>query len=248
MSTQLHTTPLDRGTARPPLTRLVGFELRKAVDTAPVPLLLLAVLGLGVTAVVYKAVAPGPEVTLYREAGVAMIASPLLAVLGVFASASEWGERTVAVSFLLEPRRGRVLASRAVVAVLLGLGVTAVLLGAALVTTALAGEGPAAWADPGTAIARGLGYALVPVLSGIALGTLFPRVVVAVLVYLLAPSALSTAVGLIAGDGAARWVDVSSAAEFARPGTAGPATVAVLIWIVAPLALGTYRWFRRDVA
>lgn len=243
----LRPVPADDGPGRASFTRLIGFELRKSVDTAPVPTLLLAVLGLGVAAVVYKAVAPGPEVTVHREVGVAMIASPLLAVLGVLASAAEWGGRTVAASFLLEPRRGRVLASRAVVALLLALGVTAVLIGAALATTALAGESPAAWADPARSVARGLGFALVPVLSGIALGALFPRVLTAALVYLLAPSAVSTAVGLLAGDGAARWVDVSSAARVAAPGSAGPALTAALIWIVVPLTLGTYRWVRRDV-
>lgn len=233
------------GTA--PLLRLVRIELRKSLDTVAVPILLLAVVGLGVAAVVFKAVAPGPEVTAYREVGVAMIASPLLAVLGVFASAAEWGGRTVTVSFLLEPRRGRVLASKSVAALLLALGVAVVLIGAALLTTALAGAGPAPWAVLGTAVGRGFGFVMVPVLSGIALGALFPQVVTAAVICLIVPSLLSTVVGRLAGDSASQWVDVSSAARVVEPGMAGPAVTAALIWIVAPLVLGAFRWSRRDV-
>ena len=240
------TAPARSGPA--PFPRLVRVELRRSLDTAPVPVLLLVVLGLGVAAAVYKAVAPGPEVTAYREIGVAMIAAPLLGVLGAFASAAEWGDRTVCTSFLLEPRRGRVLAARAVVAVLLGLAVAVLLVGSALLVTALAGSGPGAWAQPGTGIARGFGFVLVPVLSGFALGALIQQVLAAAVVCLLVPSLGTTLVGKLLGEGLARWIDPTSTALAAGPGMAGPAATAALLWIVTPLALGAYRWSRRDVS
>src|SRR6478752_8536271 len=96
--------------ARIPLTRLIGVELRKMFDTRSGFWLMasLVITNLLATAAIIV-FAPHDQLTFDNFA--AAIGAPMtliLPMIGILAVTSEWSPRSVLTTFTLMPRRGRV--------------------------------------------------------------------------------------------------------------------------------------------
>ena len=173
-----------------PFGRLVGVELRKSFDTRS-GRWLLASLGLAavLTTGAIIAWAPAEEVTYSQftlAIGVPMtVILPIIAVLSV---TSEWSQRSGLATFTLVPHRGRVLAAKAVAAVLVTVPATVTAFGVGalgnLAGAALAGVDPVwdqGWVDVGF---FALGQTLL-LLTGFVLGALIRNSSGAIVAYML---------------------------------------------------------------
>ena len=108
MSTDLDLTRPDVS-----VLRLIGVELRKAVDTQAGRWLLISI---GVITLLWDLFWLGlPQeahtVTAFLAAP-AILQKPLLAILGVLLATSEWSQRTAMVTFTLVPKRGRTVLAK----------------------------------------------------------------------------------------------------------------------------------------
>ena len=213
------------------LTRTVAVEARKVTNTVsgkvllPLGAALMAVFGLG------RAFIPAADITFGRIATTACIpGSWVIMAASVLLISGEFTRREAAITFTLDPRRGRVLAAKAVVAV--GLALAA-----------------ACWA----LIVAGVAYLLAPALAGVTLPPdLEPgRIAVAPIVVMLAWPTVSMLVARSSevAQKIIAWIDIepvaalfhSSAQAWAQLGTS------VLAWIVLPGAIGAWRLFRGDL-
>ena len=86
-----------------------------------------------------------------------MLTALVLVSLGVLSTAGEWSHGTVQTTFLLEPRRGRVMAAKAVAVALMGAVVAAVAAGALGARAPGAMEPSASWDGCGRAMLHGGG-------------------------------------------------------------------------------------------
>lgn len=115
---------LHRSARRIPTRRLVAVELRKMFDTRTGFWLLVAIAVLSPVAAGSVVVfAPGDEVTYQsftRASGFPM--SVILPVLAILAVTSEWSQRTGLTTFTLVPSRARVIGTKAVATLLVGVG------------------------------------------------------------------------------------------------------------------------------
>ena len=219
------------------LTRTVAVEARKVTNTVsgkvllPLGVALMAVFGLG---------------RAFIPAAVIMAASVLLI-------SGEFTRREAAVTFTLDPRRGRVLAAKAVVAMGLALAAACwalIVAGVAyLLAPALAGVTLPPDLEPGR-IAVVFGGLVFTTLAGQALGLLARNAVAPIVVMLAWPTvSMLVARSSEVAQKIIAWIDIepvaalfhSSAQAWAQLGTS------VLAWIVLPGAIGAWRLFRGDL-
>lgn len=255
--------------SRVPLSRLIGVELRKMLDTrGGFWLLALTLLFVALTVSIVLLV-----VGLNTDMGapgimdwVQILSLPLSVLLPVFpilSVTSEWGQRTALVTFSLEPNRLKVLAAKLGAVVLLAIGtmVFAAVLGvvAAPIGASLAGI-DMVWEVDGAVLAGTLMAQLLYFFMAFALGTALLSTpgsisafyVMALMVPMMVYSTLSVlfewAANLIP------WIDIQFASTpFISSGQDlvgqdwARLLVASAIWIVAPLAIGISRIVRSEV-
>ena len=156
---------------RPPLTRLVGLEVRKSLSTrsglalAGVAAMLPAV---AITWMVAVHSAPPGAATMLAVLGT--LAAVLLIALGVLSTAGEWTHGTVQTTFLAVPRRVRVLTAKYAATALLGTVIAVVVVAGTLAVAAL-GTGPEfSWSGTGVAVAATIGAAAALTVVGAGIG------------------------------------------------------------------------------
>lgn len=235
-----------------PFARTLQAEVRKMVDTRAGRWMVIAMAAMTVLILAsFVLWGPGEDATFANLLQVSTLPlAILLPVIGIMAATAEWTQRTGLVTFTLEPRRGRVVLAKALGALALGLVVLAVAFAAAAVAT-LAGDG--AW-DLDAAAGGGLTLALlIYVLQGVAFGLLFLNTPVAIVLVLVLPTAWSIVTQVfssLADVGA--WLDLD---QVTRPLFAGEMAgqdwaqlgTAVGLWVLLPLAVGTWRVLTREV-
>lgn len=262
-SSTSHTTERPRvGALLPPpgpvpLTRLVGLELRKMVDTLAGRWLVIVTLALALVLMVAFAIfGEAPEVTVGTSLGAA--GGPLgilLPILGIMAATAEWSQRAGLVTFALEPRRGRVVLARVVAGLVLGVAVVVVSVALAYLVTAATGLlGRPSGYDLGTAQLAGFVVVMaLSVLQGLAFGFLFLNTPVAIVAVLALPSVIAVATQFSERMAeVAPWLDLSRSGAPLLEGTlswttAGQLATSSLLWIGLPLAIGTWRVLRSEV-
>ena len=259
MTTAAATTPASPG-AVVPMRRHILVELRKLVDTRAGLWLLITIAAVTLVADLVAALAiDRNDVTFEDFLGVtALPQALLLPVLGILTVTSEWGQRTALTTFALEPRRLRVGVAKLVAAVLLGLAFVVIALVVAAAANGLnlavhGGEGN--WDVGGHTVLELVVLQLLGVVQGVAFGLLIMNTAGAIVAYFVAPTVFSILVNIIPGlEGAAPWLDLSTATgpllntdESVTGTVAARIAVAALIWIVVPLAVGTWRLLRREV-
>jgi hypothetical protein len=153
----------------------VGLEVRKSLSTRSGRALAGTSILLAPAAMAIAAAAAGEPLDNVTGPLVVtgMLTALVLLSLGVLSTAGEWTHGTVQTTYLLEPRRGRVLAAKAVAVALMGAAFAAVAAGLAGAVVALA-EPSASWAGGGRAIAviavAGGAFALIGAGVGAAVG------------------------------------------------------------------------------
>ncbi len=237
-----------------PLHRLVAVEMRKMVDTRSGFWLLAIIVVLTAAATVLTAIY-GPDDGTPMEYLLVAASTPqgiLLPVLGVLLVTGEWGQRAAMTTFVLVPRRERVVLAKVVAAVVVALGAIALTFAIAAAAAALSG------ASVGDADSAMLGrftvLQLLGILQGVAFGLLFLNSAAAIVIYFLLPVVSSLLFQLVAPlRDLMEWVDLSSAQtplSQPDPMTSGEwANVAsvAMVWVVVPLALGAWRVVRAEV-
>ncbi|MFJ6195414.1 ABC transporter permease [Micromonospora sp. NPDC092111] len=242
----------------PSLARLTGVELRKLADTRA-GRWLLATIGLIAAAIVVLQLrfVDDAEQTFTQFFTASLLpVGLLLPVLGILSITAEWSQRTALSTFVLVPRRDRVVLAKLAAVVLAALASVLVSLAVAAVGTLLsratggAGDWNFGWALAGHAAV----FQVANVLLGAAFGLLLLNTPLAIVTYLLLPMVWGILGAMIeALRGTARWLDTSitmepllgpevTAGQWARLG------VSLLAWVAAPLAAGLVRTLRREVS
>lgn len=236
-----------------PFPRLVRAEWTKATDTRAARWLLalvaLSTAGMMLAPVLAPSSFDQTHTSYLRAAALGL--SILLPVVAILMLTGEWSQRGVLTTFTQEPRRIRVVNAKLAASLVLG-GGAAVFGG--VVTAAGVGlasaSGRAVDADlTAGAIIGYLLYVLLNVLAGVALGALLQSSATAIAASFALPAAfalLGTASKLVA-----EWIDMSGPFNWVLENDWGghvpQISVAILFWVVVPLAAGVVRTMRRDV-
>jgi ABC-type transport system involved in multi-copper enzyme maturation permease subunit len=251
---------VDPAMRRPPTSRLIGVELRKAVDTrAGFWLLVVAGLLTVVTVVLRLTLGQQQEHTLTGAFEIAQLPlGVLVPVIGVLLMTSEWSQRTALTTFGLVPQRGRVVTAKLMALIGLALAATVVGLLATLAgfgLTDLFGSTRGGWSLSFTTIWYAGLFQVLNILMGAAFGLLLTNSAGAIVIYFALPTAWAIVGGLVAAlRSAAQWLDTSR--------TMGPLTepvamtarqweqlgVSVAVWILLPMLVGIWLLRRREVA
>jgi ABC-2 type transport system permease protein len=256
-------TPIDpMRHATVPLDRLTGVELRKLVDTRSslwlldaVPLLTLVVVA-GVT--LWGA---DDEVKFSSHTTTNMMPLELLLPLvAVLAVTSEWSQRAALTTFVLVPRRGRVMVAKAIAITLVTVVAAASVVALSAVGTVVAAQLrgiDAVWDMSLWLTLRLVLSYLVAVAFGFVVGVVIRSTAPAMVTYLafmfVVPLVSMTVAGLWtwwAENGA--WFDLSWSMSFiGGPQVTGEQWAQVgtssLLWIVLPLAMGLRRLTRAEI-
>jgi ABC-type transport system involved in multi-copper enzyme maturation permease subunit len=251
------------GTRPTPFSRLVRVELRKSYDTragfwllAVIGLLVLAteVIVLAVTTVQDQAIDFGTFI-----AAAAFVTSVLLPVLGIMVVTNEWSQRTAMVTFALEPRRPLVIAAKAVVGFVLTLLTVAVSIVIGLVCNLVYGaiQGQSDWSFGWAGFTGFVITQTFAMLGGFALAALLlntPAAIVLFFVYKWVLPGLLVLGGQLIGwfESLRPWIDFQSAQapifDLSLDGSEwAHLVVSGLLWLVLPIAVGTWRILRAEV-
>ena len=236
------------------LTRTVAVEARKVANTIsgkvllPLGAALMAVFGLG------SAFTPAADTTFGRIASIACIpGSWIIMAASVLLITGEFTRREAAVTFTLDPRRGRVLAAKAIVAAGVALAIACWALivagGAYLLTPALTGVTLSP--DPEVSrIVAVFGGLVFTALAGLALGLLTRNAVAPIIVMLAWPTvSMLVARSSEVAQKIISWIDLEPVAALLNPSVQGWAQLgtSTLAWILLPGAIGAWRLFRGDL-
>jgi hypothetical protein len=243
--------------------RLVSTELLKLRTTRTTffvvggGLAIAALIGLASALVAGDPGAPplGSASWVDNLVGVSAIPAVVAVLLGVLLAAGEQQHQTITTTFLVTPRRERVVAAKALAA-----GIAGPLLATAMIaTTALAAlpvvvaEGAGVdmlRSDTAFTIAGLLGAASLLGGVGVLLGFLVRSQVAAVVVVAAWALVLEGIVDTLVGGGLRRWLPGGAAAELAGNGSHPLAVEAAVLaaWTLVMAALAVPAVVRRDVA
>lgn len=243
-----------------PMTRLVGVELRKMVDTRVGRWLLI---GIGAVMVVLLGVvlatgSPADRAFTDLVAYAQLPLFTLLPVLGVLAATSEWSQRSVLSTFSLVPSRGRVLTAKVLSAVVLATVAAVFSLVAAAIAALIApavGTTATDWSIGISNVGEVVVFQVLSMLLGVALGTLLLSSAFAIVLYFVLPTLWGALTDSFASlHDAQRWLDTNSTwVGLVDPDAAMTSTAwaqvgaTALLWVVLPLSLGLVRVLRREV-
>jgi ABC-type transport system involved in multi-copper enzyme maturation permease subunit len=242
--------------ARPRLARLVAVELRKMLDTRAGLWLQLATVAATVLVVIVRSVvgdAADHTFASVLDAGVKP-AAVFLPVAGILLVTSEWSQRTGMITFALVPRRSRVVVAKLAASLVLALAMLIVSVGLVAAGVFIAsGGGDATWTGAAPLIAQSAIYLTGGMLIGVAFGMVLLASAPAIVALFALPIAWTGVATLSFLADAAPWLDtrlalgpmpreVMSSAQWAHAATA------LALWMVLPLAVGTWRICRREVA
>ena len=249
--------------ARIPLSRIVGVELRKSFDTRS-GLWLLA--GIAIASVLTTgavvAWAPHDQFT-YSEFTLA-IGVPLSIILPIIAAlsvAAEWTQRSGLNTFTLVPHRGRVLRAKAIAALVVAIVATAVALAVGAVGNLIGSSAagiPAVWNEDVADVGRFLLGNILLMLVGFTLGALIRNstgAVVAFMIYaFVAPGLLAfLAFNQRWFHDARPWVDAKYNQDALLQGHSlsgenwTQLAATSVAWVFIPLAVASFRVLRSEV-
>jgi ABC-type transport system involved in multi-copper enzyme maturation permease subunit len=258
MTTHTPTTHAPRpaspaGTIR--FERLLRVEWRKSIDTRAARWLLatIALLTAGAAMVPLFLPQEMQQGWLSYLAMTALVLALLLPLVSIMTLTSEWGQRSVLVTFTQEPRRDRVVAAK----VLSGLALAFIAAGFAFGTCAAAmavsdmlGRS-VAWSVDWKYVAGFMLFVIVNSLMGMAFGALLSNTPAAIVLFLVLPT-LWTMLSYGWLENLGRWLDTAQTYRYILEsdwdGHTGPILLSLTVWIALPLALGTARTLRREVS
>jgi ABC-2 type transport system permease protein len=252
----------SRHTARVPLTRLVGVELRKSFDTRSGRWLLVS-LGLAAVLTTGAIIAWAPAEQLSYSEFTLAIGVPMSIILPIIATlsvTSEWTQRSGLATFTLVPDRGRVVLAKAIAAVSVtvpatvaafGVGAAGNFLGAAMT------DGVPVWDQ--TVVDAGyfaLGQTLL-LLVGFVLGALIRNSSAAIVAYMVYAFVAPGLLALLAFNqdwfaDARPWLDAKYNQDALLRGDLvgngwSHLAVTTLVWLVVPTVVAVVHVLRSEV-
>ena len=253
----LHTDATHLTTPAGPIRfdRLLRVEWRKSIDTRAARWLLAAIALLTAGAAMIPLFLPQQMQQGWPSylGMTALVLALLLPLVSILTLTSEWGQRSVLVTFTQEPRRHRVVAAK----VLSGLAMA--LLGAvfAFATSAAAmavsdtlGRS-VTWSVEWKYVAGFALFVIVNSLMGMAFGALLLNTPAAIVLFLVLPT-LWTLLSFGWLEDLGRWLDTAQTYRYILEsdwnGNTGPILVSLAVWVALPLAVGTVRTLRREVS
>lgn len=177
----------------------------------------------------------------------------MLPLVSILTLTSEWGQRSVLVSFTQEPRRTRVIAAKVLSGLVLAVLGSAFAFGICAVAMAVSdGLGRSvSWPLDWKHITGFTLFVIINSLMGMAFGALLLNTPAAIVLFLVLPT-LWTLLSFGWMKDLGRWLDTAQTyryiLEFDWDGHTGPILVSIAIWVAIPLALGTVRTLRRDIS
>lgn len=259
-------TPEPRSkAARPgpiPFSRLVHVELTKMFNTRSGFWLAASVVILSTLASAGVMVFGSDSAITYANfsAAVGMPIAIILPIMAILTVTSEYGQRTTLTTFTLVPHRGRVIAAKLAVAVLVGVvGIVVACAVAALgnVVGAALHDVTPVWETSVGDLTMVVLANVIGMLMGFTLGVLFrnsPAAVVAYFVYTFVfPNVMAALAFYRAGFGDVwPWVDLFYNTTFLYERTPSGVEWAYLassaaLWLVLPVTVGLWRTLRAEV-
>jgi ABC-2 type transport system permease protein len=247
VASPVHARPAVRRTG-PSLPKAVGLEVRKSLSTRSGLAVVVAATLLGPAAITLAAATASEHLdnVLGPLVVTGLLSALVLLSLGVLSTAGEWSHGSVQTTFLLEPRRGRVIAAKAGAVALMGVVIAAVATGlSALVLLGL--EPNASW-DGGVramvmvAVAGGT-FALIGAGAGAAVGNTAGALTGIYLLELGVLPVLQTVKPEIADK-----IDPGNAILELAQGTHQALSIIILaVWVGVALIVGTVMNGRRAV-
>jgi len=248
--------------ARIPLSRIIAVELRKSLNTRAGFWLLASI---GITSLLATgtviAFAPSDQFT-YSTFTLAIgfpmsVILPMVAILSVTA---EWSQRSGLTTFTLVPHRGRVLAAKAVAAVVIAVVsmLVAFPVGALgnIVGSTIHGV-PTVWDQGASDVAYLVAGNTLLLMVGFMLGVLIRSSTAALVAYLLYAFVAPTLLTFLASNqqwfaDLQPWVDPNYNQDALFHGGFGSEqwaqlAVTTLVWLVVPLAVGVRSLLRSEV-
>ena len=260
MSTTTLAAPIRVNTAgihaRPGLDRLVAVELRKMVDTRAGFWLQIAMVVLTVVVVVVRLLVGDAADHTFQsvlDAGL-QPAAILLPVLGILLVTSEWSQRTGMITFALVPVRSRVLGAKLIASLVLAVAMLVMTVAVVAAGVLVASPGvDGTWSDAAPLIGQSAVYLTTGTMVGVALGAMLLASAPAIVLRFALPMAWMAVLSLPVFSGVGPWADyaravgqmtaeVMSGTEWAQAGTS------LVIWMLLPLLIGTWRITRREVS
>lgn len=244
--------PPARGTPIP-FTRLARVEWRKTVDTRAARWLLLATVVLTAASMLVPLLNADDIDQNWSGYGeiAGYVGITTLPVVAILALTSEWNQRTALTTYALEPRRGRVLAAKAVAAgilAVLGMVVAAATTLIALLISQAAGR-EVDLAPSGAMVAAVVATMLLNVYLGVGFGALLHNSAAAIVAVFVVPSVVSVAT--FNWKHVQEWVDTATVFGWVQRGEwsghGAQIVAAAALWIALPLAFGLFRTLRREV-
>jgi hypothetical protein len=248
-------TPTDSPSGPIRFGRLLRVEWRKSIDTRAARWLLIAVALLTAGAAMVPLFLPQEMQQGWPSylGMTALVLALLLPLVSIMTLTSEWGQRSVLVTFTQEPRRHRVVAAK----VLSGLAMA--LLGAVF-AFAISAAAMAASVTLGRSVTWSMewkyivGFALFVIansLMGMAFGALLLNTAAAIVLFLVLPT-LWTMLSIGWLEDLGRWLDTAQTYRYILEsdwnGHTGPILMSLAVWVALPLTLGTVRTLRREVS
>lgn len=245
-----------------PFSRIARVELRKMFDTRAGFWMLMSI---GITSVLATAaaIAFAPDAMLTYEtfgSAVGMPMSVILPMIAVLSVTSEYTQRTGLTTYTLVPHRSRVIAAKALMAILVGVVSMGVALAVGAVGNLLAAAingVDAIWGVTATDVGHIVLANVLGMMVGFMLGVLFRSSAAAIVGYFVYSLVLPAAFGALAAfqewfRDLQPWIDFNYASvrlfdsamtgeHWAQLGVSG------LIWLVAPLSLGLWLVIRSEV-
>jgi len=235
--------------------RLLRVEWRKSIDTRAARWLLAAIALLTAGATMVPLFLPREMQQGWPSylALTGLVLALLLPLVSIMTLTSEWGQRSVLVTFTQEPRRERVVAAKVLsglVLALLGAAFAFGISAAAMAVSDLLGRS-VAWSVEWKYVAGFMLFVIVNTLMGMASGALLLNTPAAVVLFLVLPT-LWTMVSYGWLENLGRWLDTAQTYRYILEsdwgGHTGPILVSLGVWVALPLALGTVRTLRREVS
>jgi len=238
-----------------PFHRLLRVEWRKSIDTRSARWLLATVAVVTIGAAAVPAALPDTMDQTWQTylsfAGLGL--ALLLPAVSILMLTTEWTQRTVLATFTQEPRRARVLAAKILGGLLLGLAgaVYAGLVSTAGLAVSSALGRTVSWELDGSLAVGLMLFVLLNSLMGMAFGALLHNTATAIVAFYVLPVVWSL-LAIAALNRVREWLDTAQtfgwvlAADW--DGHVARILTSVAVWVVAPLAVGLVRTFRREVA
>src|SRR4051794_38351524 len=240
----------------PSLGRLVAVELRKMINTRAGFWLQVATVALTVVVVIIRSLTG--DIDDHTFAGVLNIAvrpaAFLLPVAGILLVTSEWSQRTGMITFTLVPQRSRVLGTKLIASVILALAVVAMSVTVTAAAVLVASPGvDGTWTHLAPLVGQSALYLTTGMVIGVAFGAILLASTPAIVVLSTLPVAWAALASLSYFDKVAPWLDTSRALdqlphEVLNGTQWAHAATALALWMLLPLAIGTWRITRREVA